>query len=118
VKKTPGQRYKRRLIDRALANLRALPPPRLHASVQGVWQLESPDGYTDESLMQMARVFKDLPACGTPLVMIPSRGVLLATGSDEPEGVTALLAEARKSLHATYSLRGCRVFLVLGFGFR
>jgi hypothetical protein len=31
-------------------------------------------------------------------VMIPNRGVLLATGSDEPGGVTALLAEARKSL--------------------
>ena len=30
--------------------------------------------------------------------MISNRGVLLATGSDEPEGVTALLAEARRSL--------------------
>jgi hypothetical protein len=85
-------------IDRAMANLRALPPPRWRASAQGVWQLESPDGYT-ESLMQIPRVFENLPARGTPLVMIPNRGVLLATASDEPEGVAALLAEARKSLH-------------------
>jgi hypothetical protein len=84
-------------IDRAMANLRALPPPRWHVRADHVWQLESPEGYT-ESLMQIPRVFDQLPARGTPLVMIPNRGVLFATGSDEPEGVTALLAEARESL--------------------
>jgi hypothetical protein len=84
-------------IDRALANLRALPKPRWHARGDGVWQLESPEGYT-ESLLQLPGVFVDLHARGTPLVMIPNRGVLLATGSDEPGGVTALLAVARKSL--------------------
>jgi hypothetical protein len=84
-------------IDRAMANLRALPPPRWHVRADHVWQLESQEGYT-ESLMQIPRVFDRLPARGTPLVMIPNRGVLLATGSDESEGVTALLAEARKSL--------------------
>jgi hypothetical protein len=84
-------------IDRALPNLRALPAPRWHARGDAVWQLESPDGYT-ESLMQIPRVFDQLPARGAPLVMIPNRGVLFATGSDEPGGLTALLAEARKSL--------------------
>ena len=84
-------------IDRALVNLRGLPKARWQARGDGVWQVESPEGYT-ESLMQISRVFDDLPARGTPLVMIPNRGVLYATGSDEPGGVTALLAEARKSL--------------------
>lgn len=84
-------------IDRALTNLHALPPPRWQPRAAAVWQLESPEGYT-ESLLQISRIFDQLPARGTPLVMIPNRGVLLATGSDEPEGVTALLAEARRSL--------------------
>jgi hypothetical protein len=93
-------------IDRAMANLRALPPPRWHARSEGVWQLESPDGYT-ESLLQVPRIFGDLPARGTPLAMIPNRGVLLATGSDEPNGLTALLSQARVSLQeAPWPLNG------------
>jgi hypothetical protein len=48
-------------IDRAMANLRALPAPRRHARGPGVWELESPEGYT-ESLLQLPRIFADLPA--------------------------------------------------------
>jgi hypothetical protein len=86
-------------IDRAMTNLRALPRTLWQERAGSVWELESPEGYT-ESLLQLPRIFADLPARGTPLVMIPNRGVLLATGSDEPGGITALLAEARQSLQA------------------
>jgi len=50
-----------------------------------VWKLESPEGY-NESFLQLPTVFAQLPAQGTPLTMIPNRGVLLATGADEPGG--------------------------------
>ena len=83
------------VIDRALNNLRALPAPTwLQVSVT-VWKLESREGY-NESFLQLPKIFESLPAKGTPIAMIPNRGVLLATGSEESGGVTALLATARK----------------------
>jgi hypothetical protein len=85
------------VIDRALNNLRALPAPAWRKVNPFVWKLESDDGY-NESFLQLPKIFENLPAKGTPTAMIPNRGVLLATGSDEPNGITALLAEARKSL--------------------
>jgi hypothetical protein len=84
-------------IDRATANLRALPAPTWLKVGPSVWKLESGEGY-NESFLQLPKTFEGLPAKGTPTAMIPNRGVLLATGSNEPGGLTALLAEARKSL--------------------
>jgi hypothetical protein len=84
-------------IDRALSNLRALPAPTWLKLNAAVWKLESQEGY-NESFLQLPKVFESLPAKGTPTAMIPNRGVLLATGSEEPSGVTALLAAARKFL--------------------
>jgi hypothetical protein len=85
------------VIDRALNNLRALPAPTWLKVDAAVWKLESHEGY-NESFLQLPKIFESLPAKGTPTAMIPNRGVLLATGSDEPSGVTALLAAARKFL--------------------
>jgi hypothetical protein len=85
------------VIDRALNNLRSLPAPTWLKVNPSVWKLESDEGY-NESFLQLPKVFEILPAKGTPVAMIPNRGALLATGSDEPGGLTALLAEARKSL--------------------
>jgi hypothetical protein len=85
------------VIDRALNNLRALPTPTWLKVSPSVWKLESDEGY-NESFLQLPKIFENLPAKGTAIAMIPNRGVLLATGSDEPGGVTALLAAARKSL--------------------
>jgi hypothetical protein len=84
-------------IERALNNLRGLPAPAWQKIGAAVWKLESDEGY-NESFLQLPKIFESLPAKGTPLAMIPNRGVLLATGSDESGGTTALLAEARKSL--------------------
>ena len=61
----------------------------------GVWKVDSNEGY-NESYLQLPKFFESLPGKGIPIAMIPNRGVLLATGSDEPEGVTALPAAARK----------------------
>jgi len=84
-------------IERARANLRALPAPTWQLVGDAVWQLQSDEGY-NESFLQLPKVFENLPAKGSALAMIPNRGVLLATGSDEPAGITALLAAARKSI--------------------
>jgi hypothetical protein len=62
-----------------------------------VWKLESAGGCT-ESFLQLPKTFEQLPAKGIRLAMIPNRGVLLATGTDEPGGLAALLAVARKSM--------------------
>jgi hypothetical protein len=85
------------IIDRARANLRALPAPTWEAVGNSVWKLDSQEGY-NESFLQLATIFQRLPAKGIPLAMIPNRGVLLASGADEPGGLTALLAAARQSI--------------------
>jgi hypothetical protein len=71
--------------------------PRWEQAGLSLWKLESDGGYHD-SFLQVGRVFARLPAQGQPLAMIPNRGVLLATGSDEPAGLAALLAAARQSI--------------------
>jgi hypothetical protein len=93
-------------IERARANLRALPSPTWTRITQGVWKLESREGYT-ESFLQLPKVFERLPAKGAPLAMIPNRGVLLATGFEEPGGTAALIGAAIKSLQeAPWPLSG------------
>lgn len=93
-------------LQRALVNLRALPPPIWESAGEGIWKLESAGGYT-ESFLQLPRTFDNLPAKGGPLAMIPNRGILLATGSDEAGGLAALLSEAKESMHqAPWPLAG------------
>jgi hypothetical protein len=84
-------------LDRARANLRALAPSLWVAVGPSLWSLESPAGYAD-SFLQFPTIFERLTARGAPLAMIPNRGVLLATGTDEPNGITALLNAAKKSM--------------------
>jgi hypothetical protein len=94
------------VIDRARDNLRALPAPYWESVGNSVWKLESAEGY-NESFLQLPNIFEQLPAKGSRLAMIPNRGVLLATGSEEPAGLTALLAEARNSIQqAPWPLSG------------
>ena len=94
------------IIDDSYANLRALPTPTWEPLGDALWKLESEGGYT-ESFLQLPKIFDQFPAQGTPLVMIPNRGVLLATGADEPDGLTALLKLARQSIeHAPWPLCG------------
>jgi hypothetical protein len=87
-------------IERSLQNLRGLPPPRWVQAAPSLWKLESDGGY-HESFLLMAKIFEGLPAKGRALAMIPNRGVLLATGTDEPQGVAALLAAARGSIQGS-----------------
>jgi hypothetical protein len=85
------------IIDDSYANLRALPTPTWEPVGNSVWKLESEGGYT-ESFLQLPKTFDQFPAQGTPLAMIPNRGVLLATGADELGGLAALLGLARHSI--------------------
>jgi hypothetical protein len=85
------------VTDYARANLRALPTATWEPAGNSVWKLESQGGY-NESFLQLPKTFDQLPAKGTPLAMIPNRGVLLATGADEPNGLAALLDAARQSI--------------------
>ena len=84
-------------LDRASANLRALPPPRWVSVGPALWSLESPGGYPDSFLL-LPKLFNRLAVKGTPHAMIPNRGVLLATGTDEPNGIAALLDAAKQSM--------------------
>src|SRR5271166_3109733 len=94
------------VIERARANLRALPTPTWQSAGDAVWQLQSIAGY-NESFLQLPRTFEQLPAKGHALAMIPNRGVLIATGTDEPASISALLAAAKKSiLEAPWPLCG------------
>ena len=93
-------------LQRALVNLRALPPPTWESAGDRVRALESEGGYT-ESFLQLPRTFDNLPAKGQALAMIPNRGVLLSTGSDESGGLAALLAAAKESMQqAPWPLTG------------
>jgi len=94
------------LIHRARANLRGLPPPSWESAGDAIWKLDSAAGYT-ESFLQLPRTFDNLPAKGQALAMIPNRGVLLATGTDEPGGLAALLNAALHSIrNAPWPLSG------------
>ena len=84
-------------LDRARANLRALAPPRWVSAGPTVWSLDSPGSYA-ESFLQFPKIFERLAVKGTPLAMIPNRGVLLATGTDESGGIAALLNAAKNSM--------------------
>ncbi|MFO1468188.1 MAG: hypothetical protein U1F35_17380 [Steroidobacteraceae bacterium] len=94
------------LQQHALSNLRALKSPRWLPETSGVWRLDSTDGY-QECFLQVPSLFERLEARGTPLAMVPNRGMLLATGSEEAGGIGALLNLARQSLeHAPWPLCG------------
>lgn len=85
------------LFDRARANLAALPKPDWHELGDGVFQIVSEVSF-EESFALVSDVWKSLPIPGDPVVAIPNRGVLLATGADTPAGLLRLIAEARRSM--------------------
>lgn len=85
------------LLARARQNLQALPKPSWARVGPALWVLESAEGY-QESMVLRADVLQSLPARGHGWLMAPNRGVLIATGSDEPGGLDALLQEAESAL--------------------
>ena len=91
-----GQR-REALFARAQANLTALPRPRWEPVGDGVFKIVSDVSY-EESFVLVDAVVAALDVQGDPVVVVPNRGILLATGSDMPAGLARLLAEARRSL--------------------
>ena len=86
------------LFDVALANLRAHPKPRWLKESDGLWTLDADEGYQESHLLLGTTIFATLPAKGAAITLATNRGVLLATGADEPGGLEALLAAARSNI--------------------
>ncbi len=82
---------------RAQQNLQALPKPTWSKLAPGLWVLESAEGY-QESMVLRTDVLSSIPARGHAWLIAPNRGILLATGSEEPGGLAALLQEAESAL--------------------
>jgi hypothetical protein len=82
------------VLERALANLKALPTPSWRSTDNLVWTLNSQGSY-NESFLQWPKVFEGLPVKGEILAAVPNRGVLLATPR---ENFDALAEAAQKSL--------------------
>jgi hypothetical protein len=84
-------------LERAMTNLRSLPPPAWVTIAPGVWELQSEDAY-QETFLLLPRAFDSLPATGGRYAIAPNRGVLLATTADAPGSLEALLDAARSAL--------------------
>lgn len=82
------------VLERALANLKALPTPTWRSADNLVWSLQSQGSY-NESFLQWSKVFESLPVKGEILAAVPNRGVLLAS---QLENFDALAGAAQKSL--------------------
>ncbi len=85
------------IFDRARANLAALERPSWQELGDGVFQIAS-DVTFEESFVLVNAVWKSLDVQGEPVVAIPNRGVLFATGADNTAGLSRLLAEAQRSM--------------------
>ena len=66
------------VLERALANLKALPTPTWRSADNLVWSLQSQGSY-NESFLQWPKAFESLPVKGEILAAVPNRGVLLAS---------------------------------------
>ncbi len=82
---------------RAQQNLQALPKPTWARMASGLWVLESAEGYQESMVLRMD-VLSSIPARGHAWLIAPNRGILIATGSEEPGGLAALLQEAESAL--------------------
>jgi hypothetical protein len=85
------------LFARAQANLTALERPRWEPIGDGVFKVVSEVSY-EESFVLVDAVISALQVQGDPVVAVPNRGVLLATGSDMPAALERLITEARRSM--------------------
>lgn len=85
------------IFERAQANLAALPKPGWDDVGDGVFQIVSEVSF-EESFALVADVWKTVPVKGDPVIALPNRGVLLATGADVPDGLTQLIAKAQRSI--------------------
>jgi hypothetical protein len=81
------------VLERALANLKALPSATWRSADNLVWTLQSPGSY-NESFLQWPKAFESLPVKGEILAAVPNRGVLLAS---HLENFDALADAAQKS---------------------
>ena len=85
------------LFARAQANLAALDRPSWQDIGGGVFQLASAVSF-EESFVLVPDVWKSLPVQGEPVVAVPNRGVLLATGGNDPAALSRLVSEAQRSM--------------------
>lgn len=85
------------IFDRARANLAALERPSWEDLGEGVYQITS-DVTFEESFVLVNAVWKSLTVQGDPVVAIPNRGVLYATGAENAAGIARLISEAQRSM--------------------
>jgi hypothetical protein len=83
-------------LEQAMDNLRALPAPRWRELVPSVFYLESPMHY-EEAMLLRDDVVSSCPVKGMPVFIASNRGIVLATGTDEPNGVATMLTQAAYS---------------------
>lgn len=79
--------------DRALQNLKALPAPTWVQTNPGFFILQSQASY-EETMLLREDVVASCPVRGSKVFMPINRGVLLGTGTEEPNGIEAILEEA------------------------
>lgn len=83
----------------ALANLRARSGQPWPELVPGV--LRSPwQDYWDGARLALPSLFRELPLRGDPIVVVPNRRVVLATGSEDRDGLAALYGATRELAEA------------------
>src|SRR5262249_37890876 len=85
------------IVDRARANPAALGRPSWEHLGDGLLQIPS-DVTFEESFILVDPVWKTLEVQGDPVVAIPNRGVLFATGSDNPAGLARLIEAAQSHM--------------------
>lgn len=85
------------VFARAAENLSALDRPSWQDLGGGVFQLAS-DVSFEESFVLVPDVWSSLPVKGNPVVALPNRGVLLATGTDDAAALSRLVDEAQRSM--------------------
>ena len=77
----------------AIENLRAVTTPSFEQIEAGLWLSQWGDAY-DAARLLLPEVFANLPLKGLPVVLVPDRDRLLVTGSEDTQGLRAMVSAA------------------------
>lgn len=79
------------------------------ASIQGQLFVSATEDHYDASRLILDELVEELPITGTPIAMVPSRDKLMIVGSDDIEGIHAMLKMASSSLAEPWAVSGMPV---------
>jgi hypothetical protein len=97
----------------AVGNLRARSAKRFAQVADGLYVSDWADKY-DTSRILLTDVIGALAVRGAPVVMLPNRDVLLVTGSDDADGLRAMVDAARQILDQPRPLGAVALSLIAG----